>query len=196
MLDDSPLTKSGDGAINDDGASPEQEESEKQEAQNREKQEEQPASQQSAPNTPSGFNAPSAQHNQLQQLTPHPVPIQPYYAPYLYPQYPGMPLFPGQAMVAATANYVDTSHMPDPPPDTRPRNRGGVAEPFPLKLHNMLETCEREGLGDVVSFFSHGRAFAIHKPRKFQDTVMTRFFKQTRLTSFQRQLNLCKCSVS
>ena len=54
----------------------------------------------------------------------------------------------------------------------------------------MLEVTEREGLADVVSFFSHGRAFAIHKPRRFVQEIMPRFFRQTRLTSFQRQLNL------
>jgi hypothetical protein len=54
----------------------------------------------------------------------------------------------------------------------------------------MLEATEREGLADVVSFFSHGRAFAIHKPRRFVQEIMPRFFRQTRLTSFQRQLNL------
>lgn len=47
------------------------------------------------------------------------------------------------------------------------KSRGGVSEPFPEKLHRMLETCDREGLSDVVSFFPHGRAFAIHKPRRF-----------------------------
>lgn len=61
---------------------------------------------------------------------------------------------------------------------------------FPEKLHRMLEAVEREGNSDVVSFFSHGRAFAIHKPRRFVLEIMARFFRQTRLTSFQRQLNL------
>jgi hypothetical protein len=54
----------------------------------------------------------------------------------------------------------------------------------------MLEQTELEGLSDVVSFFSHGRAFAIHKPRRFVAEVMNRFFRQSRFTSFQRQLNL------
>ena len=61
---------------------------------------------------------------------------------------------------------------------------------FPQKLYRMLEETERDGKSDVVSFFSHGRAFAIHKPRRFIDEVMPIFFKQTRLTSFQRQLNV------
>jgi hypothetical protein len=85
--------------------------------------------------------------------------------------------------------YSDASGMMDPPPDTR-RNRGGVTEPFPEKLHRCLDTCERDGFSDVFSFFSHGRAFAIHKPRRFVAEIMPRFFRQTKLTSFQRQLNL------
>jgi hypothetical protein len=67
----------------------------------------------------------------------------------------------------------------------------GASESFPEKLYNMLETCDREGLVDIVGWLSHGRAFAIHKPRLFVSRVLPRFFKQqTKLTSFQRQLNL------
>jgi HSF-type DNA-binding len=73
---------------------------------------------------------------------------------------------------------------------TTGRHRGGVAEPFPEKLYRMLETCEQEGITDVVSFSVHGTTFAIHKPKRFTSEVMTRFFKQSKLTSFQRQLNL------
>jgi HSF-type DNA-binding len=70
------------------------------------------------------------------------------------------------------------------------RHRGGVAEPFPEKLYRMLDTCEKEGKADVVSFSVHGNTFAIHKPKRFAVEVMSRFFKQSKLTSFQRQLNL------
>jgi hypothetical protein len=129
----------------------------------------------------------------------HGVPIQPFFS-YPFPPYgpPGMPMPGVPPMVpppgveqpnASAGGYTDRSTMPDPPPDTR-RNRGGVTEPFPDRLHRMLEASEREGLADVVSFFIHGRAFAIHKPKRFAEEVMPRFFRQTKLTSFQRQLNL------
>ena len=81
------------------------------------------------------------------------------------------------------STYVDNAHAEDPAPDGR-RNRGGVVKPFPEVLHLMLSTLELEGKADVASFFSHGRAFAIHKPRIFTCDVMPRFFKQTKLTSF------------
>lgn len=130
----------------------------------------------SAPNTPSSGRPP--------HMTPVPVHIQPYYA--FYP-YPGM--LPSGFPTSTGEFYSDASGMMDPPPDPR-RNRGGVTEPFPEKLHRCLDSCERDGLSDVFSFFSHGRAFAIHKPRRFVVEIMPRFFRQTKLTSFQRQLNL------
>jgi hypothetical protein len=37
---------------------------------------------------------------------------------------------------------------------------------------------------------SHGRCFVIHKPREFVAEVMPFYFRQTKITSFQRQLNL------
>jgi hypothetical protein len=144
-----------------------------------EDQEDEEEEQASAPNTP---NNSDPQHPHM----PVQIPIQPYYPyPYSYP-YPGMPHgFP----VSGGDYYSDASGMMDPPPDTR-RNRGGVTEPFPEKLHRCLNTCERDGRGDVFSFFSHGRAFSIHKPRRFVADIMPRFFRQTKLTSFKRQLNL------
>jgi len=86
-------------------------------------------------------------------------------------------------------NYRDASLYADPP-ITRGRNCGGVTEPFPEKLHTMLKYVEKENLTDVVSFLPHGRAFAVHIPKRFVSEVMVIFFRQTRITSFQRQLNL------
>jgi hypothetical protein len=107
-------------------------------------------------------------------------------------QQPGYPYYYGAApgyTHQKNISYADVSGMVDPIPDPR-RNRGGVSEPFPEKLHRMLDTVEREGLSEVVGFFTHGRAFAIHKQRRFVNDIMPRFFRQSKLTSFQRQLNL------
>jgi hypothetical protein len=88
--------------------------------------------------------------------------------------------------------YFDASALKDPDPVVlaNRRARGGVTEPFPEKLHRML--CEVEESIDnvIVSFFPHGRAFAVHNPARFVSDVLPKYFRQSRLSSFQRQLNL------
>lgn len=74
------------------------------------------------------------------------------------------------------------------PSDRRRKGRTGT---FPQKLHQMLSDLERqEGGADIASFLPHGRAFAIHKPRDFVKHVMPKYFRMSRFSSFQRQLNL------
>jgi HSF-type DNA-binding len=73
--------------------------------------------------------------------------------------------------------------------DTR-RMRGGVIEPFPEKLHRLLIEMEQSGRSDVISFIANGQAFAIHKPDKFFKEIVPKYFRQSRLSSFKRQLNL------
>lgn len=90
------------------------------------------------------------------------------------------------------SSYFDASTLEDPDEQalaTR-RTRGGVTEPFPEKMHRLLQDCEENGEADVISFFPHGRAFTIHHVERFCREVMPRYFKQSRLSSFQRQLNL------
>lgn len=85
--------------------------------------------------------------------------------------------------------YTDYSNEPDSPSLTR-KKTGGVTQPFPEKLHEMLT--EETDSEDVVGWLPHGRAFIVRKPKVFTSSIMGRYFKQTKLTSFQRQLNLCK----
>jgi hypothetical protein len=93
-------------------------------------------------------------------------------------------------------NYHD--HSRDAPEDVimteateePPKRRGGVSVAFPLKLHAMLDQIERDGLGHIISWQPHGRCFVIHKPQEFVERVIQKYFRQTKLTSFQRQLNL------
>lgn len=74
------------------------------------------------------------------------------------------------------------------PPDRRRKGRTGT---FPQKLHQMLSDLEgQDGGSDIASFLGHGRAFAIHKPRDFVKHVMPKYFRMSRFSSFQRQLNL------
>lgn len=73
----------------------------------------------------------------------------------------------------------------------QPVSRGGVTTPFPWKLHDMLERVDEDGYAHIVSWQPHGRCFMIHKPKEFVELVKI-YFNQTKLASFQRQLNLCK----
>jgi hypothetical protein len=68
--------------------------------------------------------------------------------------------------------------------------RGGVTVAFPERLHEMLAQMDEEGLEHIVSWQPHGRCFIVRKKKEFIEEVMPRFFHQTKLTSFQRQLNL------
>ena len=68
--------------------------------------------------------------------------------------------------------------------------RGGVIEPFPEKLHRLLLEVERSGRSDVISFVSEGRAFVIHDSELFFREIVPLYFRQSRLSSFKRQLNL------
>jgi len=98
----------------------------------------------------------------------------------------------GNSMRKKSSPYVDASAMADPPEFelSRRRTRGGVTEPFPEKLHRMLLEIEKDGNAPIISFFPHGRAFGIHDTDQFEEKIMPKYFKQSRLSSFQRQLNL------
>lgn len=74
----------------------------------------------------------------------------------------------------------DADHNPEFP----------VNDTFPYKLYRMLEDAEKQNQEDIVSFTKEGRAFLIHKADDFMAKIMPHFFTTTRMTSFQRQLNL------
>ncbi|EJK70968.1 hypothetical protein THAOC_07634 [Thalassiosira oceanica] len=71
----------------------------------------------------------------------------------------------------------------------RKHKAGGVTQPFPDKLMTMLDA-ESVARPEVISWCSHGRAFICKQPKVFTDEIMGNYFKQSKLTSFQRQLNL------
>mmetsp|Transcript_383 Transcript_383/g.554 ORF Transcript_383/g.554 Transcript_383/m.554 type:complete len:391 (+) Transcript_383:166-1338(+) len=89
-------------------------------------------------------------------------------------------------------SYFDASTLDDPDPITlaNRRKRGGVSVPFPEKLHELISDAEANGQSDVISFFPHGRAFVVHNVERFKNEIMPNYFKQSRYSSFQRQLNL------
>ena len=65
-----------------------------------------------------------------------------------------------------------------------------ISHPFPLKMHDMLQFCEDNGLEDIVSWQPDGTAFKVHKPSEFVKRILPKFFRQTKFKSFQRQLHL------
>mmetsp|Transcript_18068 Transcript_18068/g.32564 ORF Transcript_18068/g.32564 Transcript_18068/m.32564 type:complete len:425 (+) Transcript_18068:327-1601(+) len=65
-----------------------------------------------------------------------------------------------------------------------------TTQTFPMKLHSVLEQIEKDGYGDVVGWQPHGRCFCIRKTKEFVEYIMPTYFRQGKLTSFQRQLNL------
>uniref|UniRef100_A0A7S3QB67 HSF-type DNA-binding domain-containing protein n=1 Tax=Chaetoceros debilis TaxID=122233 RepID=A0A7S3QB67_9STRA len=61
---------------------------------------------------------------------------------------------------------------------------------FPLKLQYMLTLVEEQGMQRIVSWLPHGRGFIIRDAEKFSLEVMAKYFRQTKLSSFVRQLNI------
>ena len=98
----------------------------------------------------------------------------------------------GSSLRSKSDPYIDVSALEDPDPQDSAlrRTRGGVSEPFPEKLQRMLREAEDSGMTDVVSFFSHGRAFGVHDIDRFTAEIMPKYFKQSKWNSFARQLNL------
>ncbi len=60
---------------------------------------------------------------------------------------------------------------------------------FPEKLHRLLCDVEFLGRSDVISFLSDD-TFRIHDPLVFFHSVLPQYFRQTKLSSFKRQLKL------
>jgi hypothetical protein len=60
--------------------------------------------------------------------------------------------------------------------------------PFPFKLHALLEEAEDCGTDHMISWLPSGEAFKIHSPVLFEESVMDKYFRQTKLKSFTRQL--------
>lgn len=104
-------------------------------------------------------------------------------------------------------DYFDGSTYPDPRTDEEEDNepetikdpqkeyKGKWNEAFPIKLYRMIVDAKNNGQEDIISFFPHGRAFGIHKPREFISEIMPKYLTTTRMSSFQRQLNLCKLQM-
>jgi len=87
-------------------------------------------------------------------------------------------------------NYHDHLNDDDVEVGSSPSVKGGVTTAFPLRLHELLDQIEDDGLAHVVSWQPHGRCFVVHDHKEFTEKVMPAYFKQSKFASFQRQLNL------
>ena len=55
--------------------------------------------------------------------------------------------------------------------------------PFPWKLHEMLDACEKEGVGHIVSWLPDNASFRVHNTGLFMENIIRNFFKQTKYKS-------------
>ena len=68
--------------------------------------------------------------------------------------------------------------------------RVGDSEPFPVKLHTMLQDAtDDEESSNILTWTQEGNEFTILKPKEFAANVLPRYFRSEKFTSFQRQLN-------
>jgi hypothetical protein len=82
---------------------------------------------------------------------------------------------PQQQTVAGVPHvYHDYSVLPDDSSYIR-KKTGGVTQPFPEKLHEMLQSVDGTDAMDIVAWLPHGRAFLVRKPKGFTDTIMPKY---------------------
>jgi hypothetical protein len=94
-------------------------------------------------------------------------------------------------------SYTDYSDIPEDLQELPPkidannnvvkRNTGGVSKTFPERLHELLT---EKKVQEIICWMPHGRCFKVKNSKDFETLVMPVYFTHTKITSFQRQLNL------
>ena len=90
----------------------------------------------------------------------------------------------------ASTNHYDYSKMNDEEVlalTTLPKRQTNIS--FPKTLHMILERSELDGYSSIICWASHGRAFKILDNNLFLAEVMPKYFYQTKMSSFIRQLS-------
>lgn len=68
-------------------------------------------------------------------------------------------------------------------------NLKNMKVPFPFKLHLLLEEVHTQGLDHIISWVPDGTAFIVHDRTQFEEQIMNQYFRQSRFTSFVRQVS-------
>jgi HSF-type DNA-binding len=84
---------------------------------------------------------------------------------------------------------VESSSPPKANASQSPSSNNGKIVPFPIKLFEMIQQLDTDGLAHIISWQPHGRCFLVHQPSTFQK-LLRKYFKISKISSFQRQLNL------
>lgn len=64
---------------------------------------------------------------------------------------------------------------------------------FPVKLYDLLEDAETdESIKAIISWHPNGNEFKVHNKETFETLIQPQYFRQSKHSSFRRQLNLWK----
>ena len=75
-------------------------------------------------------------------------------------------------------------------PEASPSRSCPVRHNFPDKLHYVLNEMAKDGLEHIMSWQPHGYCFVVHDQKRLEQHILPTWFRQSRFSSFQRQLNI------
>ncbi len=64
--------------------------------------------------------------------------------------------------------------------------------PFAYKLHILLGDMEANRCEHIISWVENGIAFQIHDRQQFEDRIQPRYFRQSKIASFIRQVRILR----